>query len=166
MIAPLSLSNFATVAFAVICLATVVAQARGRVFKVWRLAVPACFAAVQAFMLLAGVFEVTLQTDAEWLAAAIVGIAVGRMRGWTLPIEVDQRRQLIRQRRAADGPLVAVGLVLLALTDFASAAIQEPVVEPEHVAAAAALCAGYLGGRALAIAVRTTRLPHVELHRA
>jgi membrane protein CcdC involved in cytochrome C biogenesis len=166
MISPLSLSNFATVAFAVICLLTAAAQARGQVFKVWRLAVPACFAAVQALMLLAGVFDVTLQTDAEWLAAAMVGIAIGRMRGWTLPIEVDQQHELIRQRRAADGPLVAVGLVLLALTDFTSAALQEPLVEPEHVAAAAALCAGYLGGRALAIAVRTTRLPHVELHRA
>ena len=166
MIAPLSLSNLATVAFAAICLLTITAQARGNVVKLWRLAIPACFAAVVAFMLLAGVFEANLESDAEWLGAAVIGIVLGRMRGWAIVVEVDQRHELVRQHRAPDGPLAAIGLVLLALTDFASAALQDPLVEPQHVAAAAALCAGYLGGRALAIAVRTARLPHVELHRA
>ncbi|HYX00945.1 MAG TPA: hypothetical protein VE963_02585 [Reyranella sp.] len=166
MDAPLGLANVATVLFAVICLLTVTTQARGNIVKLWRLAVPVCFAAVQAFVLLAGVFETNLQTDAEWLVAALLGIAIGRMRGWAISVEVDQQHELIRQRRAADGPLAAVALVLLALTDFASAALQEPLVDHEHIAAAAAFCAGYLGGRALAIAVRTTHLPHVELHRA
>jgi hypothetical protein len=88
------------------------------------------------------------------------------MRGWSVPIEVDQQHELIRQQRTADGPLMAIALLLLALTDFVGAALLDPVIEPQHVAAGAALCAGYLGGRALTIAVRTTRLPHVELYRA
>jgi hypothetical protein len=88
------------------------------------------------------------------------------MRGWAIALEVDQRHDLVRQHRATDGPLAAIGLVLLALADFASSALQEPLIDPQHIAAAAALLAGYLGGRALAIAVRTARLPHVELHRA
>jgi hypothetical protein len=54
------------------------------VVKLWRLAIPACFGAVVAFMLLAGVFEATLESDAEWLVAAAAGIVVGRMRGWSL----------------------------------------------------------------------------------
>jgi hypothetical protein len=37
-------------------------------------------------------------------------------------------------------------------------------VEPQHVAAAAALCAGYIGCRALSLIVRSVRAPHVELH--
>ena len=166
MIAPLSLSNLATVGFAVLCLLTIAPQASGNVVKLWRLAVPACFAAVQAFVLLAGVFDATLQNDAEWLLAAMLGLLFGRMRGWSLPIEVDQQHELIRQQRTADGSLTAIVLVLLALTDSVGAALLDPVVEPQHVAAGAALCAGYLGGRALAIAVRTARLPHVELYRA
>ena len=42
--------------------------------------------------------------------------------------------------------------------------VEEPVVEPQHVAAAAALCAGYIGCRALSLIVRSVRAPHVELH--
>jgi hypothetical protein len=166
MIAPVSLSNLATVIFAVLCLMTIAPQARGSVVKLWRLAVPACFAAVEAFVLLAGVFDASLLNDGEWLLAAVVGLVIGRMRGWSVAIQVDQQRDLIRQRPSADGVWAAVGLVLLALVDFVGAALIDPVIEPQHVAAGAALCAGYLGGRALAIAVRTTRLPHVELHRA
>src|SRR5262245_45216644 len=161
MIAPLSLSDVATVVFAVLCLITIAPQASGRVVKLWRLAVPPCFAAVQAFVLLASVFDANLQNDAEFLLAAMVGLLFGRMRGWSVLIEVDQRHELIRQQRTADGPLMAIALLLLALTDFVGAALLDPVIEPQHVAAGAALCAGYLGGRALAIAVRTTRLPHV-----
>ena len=127
MIAPLSLSNVATVAFAAICLWTIAAQARGNVVKLWRLAMPPSFAAVQAFVLLAGVFDTTIANDAEWLAAAVVGGVIGRIRGWALTIEVDQRWDLVRQHRSA---------------------------------------AGYLGCRAIAIAVRAAHLPHVELHGA
>lgn len=163
-IAPLSLSNVATVAFATICLWTIAAQARGNVVKLWRLAVPPCFAAVQAFVLLAGVFDATLGSDAEWLAAALVGGVIGRTRGWTVAVEVDRMRDLARQHRASDGLLAGVALLLLALVDFISAALQDPVVEPQHVAAGAAFCAAYLGCRALAIAVRVTHLPHIELH--
>src|SRR5215813_9952501 len=166
MISPLSLSDLATLILAVVCFKTITAQARGHVVKLWRLAVPACLAAVQALVLLAAVFDANMQNDAEWLLAAIVGLALGRMRGWSIAIQVDRQRGLIRQRRSADGPLVAIGLVLLALVDFVGAALLDPVIEPQHVAAGAALCAGYLCGRALAIAVRTTRLPHVELHLA
>jgi hydrogenase/urease accessory protein HupE len=84
VIVPLSLSNVATLAFAAICLWTIAAQARGNVVKLWRLAMPPSFAAVQAFVLLAGVFDATIADDAEWLAAAVVGGVLGRMRGWAL----------------------------------------------------------------------------------
>jgi hydrogenase/urease accessory protein HupE len=166
IIAPLSLSNVATVAFAALCLWTIASQAWGNVVKLWRLAVPPCFAAVQAFVLLAGVFDATPINDAEWLAAAIVGGVIGRMRGWALAVEVDRRLDLVRQHRSPDAVAMGSALVMLAVTDFASAASQDPLIEPQHVAAGAAFCAAYLGGRAIAIAVRAARLPHVELHSA
>lgn len=166
MIAPLSLSNLITVVLAVICLSTILPQARGNVVKIWRLAMPACLAMVEAFILLAGVFEADFASDAEWLAALVVGGIAGRMRGWALAIEVDQASGLMRQRRSPDGTIAASALVLLALIDFASAALREVWIDQEHLAAAAALFAGFLGTRALAMAVRTTRLPHHELHTA
>lgn len=166
MIAPLSLSNLITVILAVICLSTILPQARGNVVKIWRLAMPACLAMVVAFILLAGVFDADITTDAAWLGALLVGAVAGRMRGWALAMQVDQAASLMRQRRSADGTIAALALVLLALLDFTSAALREVWIDAEYLAAAAALFAGFLGSRALAMAVRTTRLPHHELHAA
>ena len=164
MIAPLSLSNVLTVLVALLCLWTMSPQARGGVLRIWRLALPACFAAVQALVLLAGVFEATFVHDAEWLAGLVLGGVIGRMRGWAMTVEVDQTWGLVRLPRTNDGWLAALALVALSAIDFTSAALEDPVVEPQHVAAAAALCAGYIGCRALSLIVRSVRAPHVELH--
>jgi len=164
MIAPLSLSNVLTVLVALLCLWTMSPQARGGVFKLWRLAIPACFAAVEAMVLLAGVFDATFAHDAEWLAALVLGGIVGRMRGWTMSVVVDQMWGLVKLPRTGDGWAAGVALVALAAIDFTSAALEDPMIEPQHVAAAAALCAGYIGWRALSRAGRSVRGPHVELH--
>ena len=164
MIAPLSLSNVLTVVVALLCLWTMSPQARGGVVRIWRLAIPGCFAAVQALVLLAGVFDATITHDAEWLAALIVGSVVGRMRGWAMHVDVDQMWGLVRLPRTIDGRIAAFALVALSAIDFTSAALDDPVIEPQHVAAAAALCAGYIGCRALSLIVRSVRAPHVELH--
>jgi hypothetical protein len=141
-------------------------QARGGVMRLWRLAIPAVFAAVVALMLLASVFDATLQHDAEWVIALLLGAFIGRTRGWTLPVEIDQMWGLARLPRTVDGLLAASTIVALAIIDFTSSALEDAIVEPEHVAAGAAMCAGFLGCRALAIIVRATRAPHVELHDA
>jgi hypothetical protein len=164
MISPLSLSNVLTVLVALLCLWTMAPQASGGVFRLWRLAIPACFAAVDALVLLAGVFDASLAHDAEWLAGLVLGGIAGRMRGWTMPVVVDQMRGLVKLPRAGDGWLAACALVVLSGIDFTSAWQEDAVVEPQHVAAAAALCAGYIGCRALSLIVRSARAPHVELH--
>jgi hypothetical protein len=164
MIAPLSLSNVLTVVAALLCLWTMSPQAHGGVVRLWRLAIPACFAAVEALMLLAGVFDATFVHDAEWLAGLVLGAAIGRTRGWTLAVQVDQMWGLVRLPRTNDGRMAALALVALSAVDFTSAALEDPVIEPQHVAAVAALCAGYIGCRALSLIVRSVRAPHVELH--
>jgi hypothetical protein len=163
MIAPLSLSNVLTVFLAIGCLHTMAPQSRGGVVKLWRLALPPCFAAVQALVLLAGVFDATFAHDAEWVIAALAGALLGRMRGWTMPVEVDRMWELVRLKPSVDGQLAALALVGLSAVDFTSAALEDPVVACEHVAAGAAFFAGYLAARALGIAVRAMRAPHVEL---
>jgi len=164
MIAPLSLSNVLTVLVALLCLWTMSPQAHGGVVRLWRLAIPACFAAVEALVLLAGVFDATFAHDAEWLAGLVLGAVIGRMRGWTMTVQVDQTWGLVRLPRTNDGRLAALALVALSAVDFTSAALEDPVIEPQYVAAAAALCAGYIGCRALSLIVRSIRAPHVELH--
>ena len=163
MIAPLSLSNLLTVIIAIMCLSTIASQSRGDVVKLWRLAVPACLAVAQALVLLASVIDATFIHDAEWVLAAVVGAIAGRMRGWTMFLQVDQARDLFRARRSYDGQIAAIGLVIFACTDFVSAALEDPIVDEAHIAAGSALCAGYLTYRAIAVAVRAARLHHVEL---
>ncbi len=166
LIAPLSLSNVLTVLAALICLWTMSPQANGGVWRLWRLATPSAFAAVVALVLLAGVFEATWQSDAEWLIALALGGLIGRTRGWTLPVAIDQMWGLVRLPKARDGLLAALGIVAMSVLDFASAALEEAIVDPQHIAAGAALFAGFIGCRALAIIVRSTRAPHVQLHDA
>lgn len=164
--APLGLANLLTFFLACACFMTTSAQARSEVVPVWRLVVPAVFAGVVALVLLAGVFEATLMHDAEWMAALIVGCVAGWMRGKALPVEVDRVWRLVRLPRALDGRLAAGLVVVMSIVDFASAALGAPVVDPIHVAAAVACCAGFIGCRAMTIAARSDHGTHVELHAA
>lgn len=162
--APLGLANILTVVLAVCCLWTTIAQTRASIIRLWRLAIPAVFAAVVALVLLAGVFDATLPHDGEWLAGLVMGSLIGRSRGQALAVEIDRVWGLVRLPNAADGLLAAAGIVLLSIVDFASAALQDPVIEPVHVAAAAAFCAGFIGCRAVAIMGRSSQSRHVELY--
>jgi hypothetical protein len=117
-------------------------------------------------MLLAGVFQATWQHDAEWLAGLLIGGLIGRVRGWTLPVKIDQTWGLVNLPRSKDGMIAALGVVVMAALDFAGAALDQAIVEPQHVAAGSALFAGFLACRALAIIVRSTRAPHVGLRDA
>ena len=166
VISPLSLANVLTVLVAFACLGSLAQQSRGDVVRLWRLAVPPSLAVAPALMLLAGVFDATLVHDAEWLVAGIVGAAIGRTRGWSVPMQVDQTWRLVRLPPTFDATMAAVGLVGLSIIDFVSAALNDPLVAPALVAAAAAFCAGYIGGRAVALAVRARREPHIGLENA
>jgi hypothetical protein len=160
MIAPLSLTNVLTVIIALLCLWIIIPQARGGAVKTWRLSMPPILAIVQAVVLLAGVFEASLAHDIEFVVAAVLGAAFGRMRGWTLPIDVDRTHDLVRLRPSVDAHVAALGLVILAAIDSTSASLEEAIVPTQHVAAAAAFLAGYLGCRALSIMVRARRTGH------
>lgn len=81
-------------------------------------------------------------------------------------MQVDQTWRLVRLPPTFDATMAAVGLVGLSIIDFVSAALNDPLVAPALVAAAAAFCAGYIGGRAVALAVRARREPHIGLENA
>jgi hypothetical protein len=152
--APLGLCNVLTVLCALACLWAISPQARGAVVRLWALAVPPGFGVVVAVVLLGGVFGATWISDAEWVAALALGAVLGRTRGWSLSVEVAPTGDMIRLRAAWDGLVVAAAIVAMAIVDFISAASDEPVVAPTHVASVSAFCAGYLGCRALAVLVR------------
>ncbi|MCA0304835.1 MAG: hypothetical protein LCH95_20710 [Proteobacteria bacterium] len=154
MIAPLSLCNLLTVLVAFACYVAASRQAQGGVTRLAQLATPAILAAVVALVLLAGVIAATWQYDLEWLGGLVLGGILGHLRGWRLSLAVDAASDGVLLPAARDVRVAALGLVALAGIDFTSAYLRDAVVEPQHVAALAALFAGYLGCRALAIAAR------------
>jgi hypothetical protein len=166
VIAPFSLSNLLTLVMAILCFRLIYAQSNGCILRIWRLAMPPCLAAAVALVLLAGVFDATPVHDGEWLAAAVAGGVIGRSKGWLAQMEADQALGLVRLRRSSDGAIAGLALFAFAILDSLGALIEDPVVEPQHVASGAALCAGYLAGRAVAMIVRAERSPHVRLHDA
>jgi hypothetical protein len=163
MIAPLSLSNVLTVILAVACLTTLLAQSPGGILRMWRLAVPASCAAVDALILLAGIIDANFVHDAEWLLAGVFGSVLGRVRGLSMTIEADHTKSLVRLPRSMDALFAGGVLVAAALIDFTGAALVNPLVEPQYVAAVSAFCAGYLSSRALSMIMRAQRAPHVQL---
>ncbi|WP_422030701.1 hypothetical protein [Reyranella sp.] len=157
MISTLSLANGLTVLFAALCLWTMAAQSRGGVTTLGRVALPGGFALMATLMLLAGVFEASILFDILWVAAFALGSMIGRIRGWRLTVQANKEAGLVMLPATVDGLIVAVILAVLSAIDFASAMIGEPVMAPGYVAAASALCAGFLGYRVLVIALRVVR---------
>lgn len=154
MIAPLSLSNVLALIFAITCLTMVLNQRTDRVQRISRLLIPPVLAVVVALILLSGVFDAGLINDALWIGGAIVGFVLGRLRGRLLPMELLPAPGSVRVAQTADHLAAALALAVVAATDFASATLREPVLEPALVATGGALCAGFLAGRFLMIAVR------------
>jgi hypothetical protein len=76
------------------------------------------------------------------------------MRGRVLPMELLPAPGSGRVPQTADHLAAALALVAVAATDFTSATLREALLEPPLVATGAALCAGFLAGRFLMIAVR------------
>jgi hypothetical protein len=94
------------------------------------------------------------------------GLAIGILRGSTLELQVDQMLDKVRLPKARGSFLVALvllGAVLLEIGGalFGSSVISFRLAAPEIAAA----CGGMLAGRAVAIAIRWRRAPHVDLHR-
>ena len=137
--APLGLANVLTVLCALICLWTVLPEKRRGVIQARLLALSAGLAGV---------------------VALVLGAVIGRARGWSLPFEIALPGGIAGLRARWDGVFVAAGIAAAAFLDFASAALEQPVIHPIHIAALAAFCAGFLGSRALAILVRLERRTH------
>lgn len=165
MISPLSLSNGLTLLFAGLCLWTIASQSRGGITTLGRIALPGGFALMAALMLLAGVVESTFTFDILWLIAFVAGSVIGRMRGWRLPMQPDKSSGRVALPPTVDGLLVAAFLVGASAVDFASSLMGEVLVEQGYIAAAGALCAGFLGYRVLVIALRTVRSGPAERSR-
>lgn len=160
---PLSLVNIVTVLASCACLWSIVPEAQGKPQKLWRLGAPAFLATVVALVLLAGAVT-SFAHDATWTATALLGTVAGMIRGRSVGVQTDQMWGVVRPQPALDGAVTAVGVLAAALIDAISGFFPEGTLPRQaHVAAASALFAGYLSGRAWTIGTRAARSPHVDL---
>jgi len=99
-----------------------------------------------------------------WVLALAAGFAIGLIRGALLRIQVDQMWQLVRVPQAPCA-LISVTLIALLVAGRIAADVMGPggAVFLQPLTAALAWVAGFLAGRAAAIAARTRRAPHFEL---
>lgn len=148
------------------CAGVLVREAQGRLLRPSRLAVAPLLAAGAALFLLA----LVAPGDREpklWAVALALGALPGAVRGFAMPLEVDHNRALLRLPRGRDGLWAAAALaVLSALAVVFSLAGGETGAYEALAAAAATAAAGYLGGRALALFLRTAHAPHSTFTRA
>ena len=95
-----------------------------------------------------------------------LGLAAGALRGATMKLEVDQNYRLARPTGRRVLFWVSLALPVAVGLEIAGA-LSGPSGAPLRLAAAhlAMLCAGLLIGRALVLAVRLARAPHVDLRR-
>lgn len=154
MIAPLSLTNVISLLSAIICLSMIASQTAARVQGLSRLALPPVLAIVVSLILLAGVFDAGMVSDGLWVTGAVIGFILGRVRGHMLALEVLPAGGSIRVAQTADNVVAALVLLAVTSTDFVSAALRHPLLQPGLLAVGGALCAGFLAGRFLAIALR------------
>jgi hypothetical protein len=152
------------------CAGVLVHEAQGHLLRPSRLAVAPLLAAVAALFLLA----LVAPGDREpklWAVALALGALPGAVRGFALALQVDHRSMLIRLPQSRDGLWTAAVLAGLAvLTAAFSLGAGETGGSSTGgygalTAAAATAAAGYLGGRALALFVRTAHAPHRDLGR-
>lgn len=160
---PLSLVNIVTVLAGSACLWSIVPEAQGKPQKLWRLGAPAFLAVAVALVLLAGAVT-SFTHDATWTASALAGTVAGMIRGRSVGVQTDQMWGVVRPQPTLDGAVTAVGVLAAALIDAVSGFLPEGTLPRQaHIAAASALFAGYLSGRAWTIGTRAARSPHVDL---
>ena len=147
------------------CAVVLLREARGRLVRPSRLLVAPLLAAMAALFLLAVVAPVDREPKL-WALALATGAASGALRGFAMNIQVDHTWSLIRLPSGRDGLWTATALAALAgLTVTLTFTNGDTGAYEALGAAAAAALAGYLGGRALALYLRTARAPHRDLGR-
>lgn len=165
MVHKLTILHFLVALGATGCAGVLLSEARGRLLPPARLFAAPVLAAVAALFLLALV-PPEAREPRLWAAALALGVVPGALRGFAMPLQVDHMWSLIRLPRGRDGLWTSAMLAGLALLAAMLTLADGETGAYEALAAAAAMAmAGYLGGRAFALYVRTAHAPHRDLGR-
>jgi hypothetical protein len=160
---PINLVDIAGIIVAAVCVKSTVPDVQAAPRKLWRLGLPPLLGIGVSLLILAGAV-VSFEHDATWMATALAGAVVGLLRGRRIVIETDQVWGRVRMPVVYDTVVAAFCIFAIASVDGLSG-LFAPGTFPRHahMAAASALFAGYLAGRAWSLMRRAVRLPHTEL---
>ena len=160
---PITLVDIAGVAIAAACVHSTLPDIRRTPCKLWRLGLPPLLGIFASILILARAV-VSFEHDAMWIVTALCGSLAGWWRGRHLVVETDQAWGIVRTQPSFDS-LIAAGCILAIVLLDGVADLFRPGTLPRHAhfAAASALCAGYLTGRAWSLIRRAVRSPHVEI---
>jgi hypothetical protein len=140
-------------------------EIRGRSMRAWRLFALPAVAVILAMILV--LFQLAARQPSWWFGAALAaGAAVGAVRGATMMLKVDQNLRLLRptSRRALLWVTLAIPIAIG--VEIGGAMVGADGVLLRLAAAfTMVLCAGLLAGRAVALAARLHRAPHVDFRR-
>lgn len=132
----------------------------------WRLLLPGVLGALGTLILLAYP-DIRDLADPQMWGVALVGLAVGALRGWAMRLDSDHAFAIVRLRHGRDGAWVAWTMVAFAAIQGAI----ETGLEAENPWEKTAellmlLTSGYLLGRAVVAWWRARTGHHADLHEA
>jgi hypothetical protein len=160
---PITLVDVAGIIMAAVCVKSTAPDVQAAPRKLWRLGLPPLLGIGVSLLILAGAV-VTFEHDATWMATALAGAIVGLLRGRQIVIETDQVWGTVRMPVVYDTVVAAFCILAIASVDGLSGLFALGTFPRHaHMAAASALFAGYLAGRAWSLIRRAVRLPHTEL---
>lgn len=136
-------------------------EARRKSVRVLRLFVPAALVLLCSLALLVGLSS---RGRGIWLVGFLVGLPAGSARAFWLRLRSDHAAKLVRLSPVRDGLWVAVAASLFAAIDvFVTFRGQGDASASPLFAAGAALCAGYLVGRAVVTRSRSRTAIHLDM---
>ena len=138
-------------------------EVRGRSLIAGRLFLaPLC--AMGSALLLLALTDVEWRHPALWLTMLSVGLAGGTVRGLLAPLEVDRHWDRVRLGRARDALWTGYLLGLIAMAALAVDLVTRAAGSFDLVGnVVAALCAGFLTGRAATLWLRSLAAPHANV---
>ena len=160
---PINLVDIAGIVMAAGCAYSTLPDAQGKPRKLWRLGLPPLLGIGVSLLILAGAV-VSFEHDATWMATTLCGTFLGWLRGRYVVVETDQVWGTVRMTPHYDTAIAAFLIFVIATLDGISGLFMAGTLPRHaHMAAASALCAGYLAGRAWKLVRRAMRSPHVEI---
>ena len=160
---PITLVDIAGIIMAAVCVRSTLADLQAAPRKMWRLGLAPLLGIGVSLLILAGAV-VSFEHDATWMATALAGAVVGLLRGRQITVQTDQVWGTVRMPVLYDTVVAAFCIFAIASADGLSG-LFKPGTLPRHahMAAASALFAGYLAGRAWSLMRRAVRSPHTEI---